>query len=738
MSEPTSAPPAPAEGPYDGRRGTLLLADARTATERRLVREWADRHHPGAPILALDDRKLMLAMRDGDPLVVPVRAVWLPPERDGDREVRPADLLLLAGPRRPLTRLQAQIARRSPDRVRVVDGAPARLSELRAAFAAEQGGDDATFAAFVRRRATVACDRAERVLVGDRYKVPRLVAEQLCASKPFRERVRDLADELGRPFEEVLEDAESCLNELVTVQSPLAIDVFRMVMRPMHGRAWSLDVDVESLERLREVNRRHALVFLPTHRSYVDPLVLADVLHEHDFPRNHMIGGDNMSFWPIGPLGKRAGVIFIRRSFGADRVYKLAVREYLGHLVAKRFNLEWYFEGGRTRTGKLRPPKLGLLHYLAAAIEDGRAEDVVLVPTSIVYDRQSEVAAMAAEQTGAGKRSEGLRWMAEYIRAQSRNVGSARVSFGESFSLREALAEAEGELRLDKVAFRVADGINRVTPVTSTSLVTLALLGWRDRALTLGQVARLCAPLVEYLEARRAPVADFGVRAALDTLVEAGVCSVYTAGTEPVWSIALDGHHVAAFYRNAGLHHFVKRAIVELAVLHAAEQEAEDPVDAAWEECLRLRDLLKFEFFFADKQRFREELLDELDLLYPGWREGGDAATLLAATRPLIAHRALRSFFDAQLVVADRLAQGRDPGAEATMQECLDVGRQLVLQGRLHGMEAVSKELFGAALGLYANRGVDAAEWRAEVEDVIRRLVRLHELDRATLEEALV
>ena len=144
-------------------------------------------------------------------------------------------------------------------------------------------------------------------------------------------------------------------------------------------------------------------MFLPSHRSYSDPLVLADVLDSADFPRNHVLGGNNMSFWPIGPLGKRAGLIFIRRSFGDDQVYKLAVREYFGHLVAKRFNLEWYIEGGRTRTGKLRPPRYGLLHYLVRALEGGHGQDVTLVPVSITYDQLQEV---ARDGRRAGRRHE--------------------------------------------------------------------------------------------------------------------------------------------------------------------------------------------------------------------------------------------------------------------------------------------------------------------------------------------
>jgi len=107
---------------------------------------------------------------------------------------------------------------------------------------------------------------------------------------------------------------------------------------------------------LRELNTLHPLIFLPSHRSYADTLVLAGVLARHDFPRNHVMGGSNLSFWPVAPLARRAGMVFIRRSFGDDEIYKAVVQEYFGYLLSKRFNLEWYFEGGRSRTGKLPPP----------------------------------------------------------------------------------------------------------------------------------------------------------------------------------------------------------------------------------------------------------------------------------------------------------------------------------------------------------------------------------------------
>jgi glycerol-3-phosphate O-acyltransferase len=763
-----------------GAERVVVLMDARTSTERRLIGEWARLVHPSAELIASGDPALQARLAaDDDASVLPVRVTWLPREREGARSVRAADLLALMNPHRPWAPVQAQIARRDSERARVTAGEPASCGELRSRFQREVGAGRSAnaFAAFVSRQAMLALERAERAVIGDRYKVPRLVAEQIAESADFRARLGALADSVERPPEEVLSEAVDDLHELAAVQSRLAIDVFRTVMGPLHKHAWTVDVDTSGLEELRELGRRYALVFLPSHRSYADPLVLAQALDAHEFPRNHVVGGGNMSFWPIGPLGKRAGLVFIRRSFGDDPVYKFAVREYFGYLVAKRFNLEWYIEGGRSRTGKLRPPRYGLLRYLVAALDDGRADNVYLVPTSITYEQLEEVGAMAAEQSGTRKQAEGLRWLAAYAKAQRRNVGSARVRFGEPISLRDALDVAgPGPAQLEKVAFTVCDGINRVTPVTASSLVTFALLGVRDRALTLEQVARVTAPLLEYFERRgiAGPLSELarpgGVRRALDALVRADVVSCYSEGTEPVWSINPGRHHIAAFYRNGAVHHLVNRAIVELAIIglpdvaHARAVEGtesataasgEDLVEAAAEDALRLRDLLKFEFFFADKARFRAQLADELDLLDPRWREHVEtveAATgLLARAGTLVAHRALRSFFDAQLVVARRLV-AREPReaieSQRFIRECLGVGRQMLLQGELHGPESVSAELYSSALKLAANRDlvdpgresvrVAREQFLAEISSTNARVAHVGELEATKVEEVIL
>ncbi len=729
--------------------GPVVLVDAQSEVERGLVAEWLRAHEISGDLLLIDAKALarpLAGLADDVPLT-PVRVVWLPREREGHRRVRWSDVVSLdAGSltRRAPAPVQARILRRAPDRAQVVAGAPATVGDLRHRYGRPVSGVHAGFAEFVARQATLALERAERGLLGDHYKVPRLIAEAIEDSPEYRREVAELAARLELPEAEVARRAAADLAGLVASMSPLAVDLLTGALRPLHSRAWNVQVDDAGLARLRELNRSHPLVFLPSHRSYADPLLLADVLADRGFPRNHVLGGDNLRFWPVGPLARRAGVVFIRRSFGDDEVYKLAVRQYFGYLLAKRFNLEWYMEGGRSRTGKLRPPRYGLLANVAEAIEQGRVDDVYLAPVSITYDQLREVSAMAAEQVGVPKKGEGVAWLARYARAQLAPLGSAYVRFAEPISLRNALAgEPDRRRALQKVAFEVCVAINRVTPVVATALVTLALLGVRDRALTLAQLREVLGPVRGYLEERGQVEAvgplstDAGLRRVLGALAQSKVVTIYAGGEEPVYAIERGQHLVAAFYRNSAIHHFVDRAIAELVLL----AEPEDRWDAA----LALRDLLKFEFFFPDRATHRAQLTAELARMGANW-DTPDGVDVLADAQFLIAHLVLRSFVDAQLVVALRLAarNPRTPVVEKEFfDECAAVGQQMLLQGRLHGPESLSRELFASALKLAANRDlVDAGraelgkrreEFAAQLERVVGDVRRIDELAETSL-----
>jgi glycerol-3-phosphate O-acyltransferase len=752
MGGPRSAQPATGNRAAGG-EALVLLAGPASAAERALVARWLrDGHLSPSVVLPLDGPDLARSLDRAVPetVVTAVRVAWLPRERGGERRVRWSDVLSQVNPRRPPAFWQYRIMRREPDRARML----AAESTAVAALPCRWGGTG-SFAHFVSRQARLALDRSERALLGYRYKVPKEVTEAIADSPHFRAEVARLAAQLGLTEQEAMGRAEADLDSLVASMSPIAVDLLSSTLRPLHAHAWDVQVDTAGLERWRALNREHALVFLPSHRSYADPLLLADILAEHDFPRNHVLGGDNLRFWPIAPLARRAGIVFIRRSFGEDEIYKLALREYLGFLLAKRFNLEWYMEGGRSRTGKLRPPRYGLLGYVAEAVARGHAEDACLVPVAITYDQLREVSAMAAEQAGAAKKAEGLGWLAAYARGQLARIGAVHVRFAEPISLRAALPPGgpDGDkdawrLALQKVAFEVAVRINRVTPVTATALVTLALLGVRDRALTLGQVRGVLEPLRGYLAERGLPhsreILDTGagVQRVLGALSQQNVVTVYAGGEEPVYAIERGQHLVAAFYRNSAIHHFVDRAVAELVMLSAP--------GGRWDEAMRLRDQLKFEFFFPDKTAYRAVLQAELDRLDPGWETVADGRAVLERSDLLVANRVLRSFLDAQLVVAERLA-ARTPDQPFVerefLGECGGVGQQMLLQGRLHGPESLSRELFASAVKLAENLdllgpgGDDLAQRRrafaGRLHDDVARLIVIDEIDAAGRREAI-
>jgi glycerol-3-phosphate O-acyltransferase len=391
--DPHAAPeqrPGQSQWPAPPDAKAIVLAFASAPAERAALDDWLERNAPKAgtkiEILREPDARLeqALAEADGDRWLVPVRVAWLPPERNGERAATLHDLLSLTNPRRPGARSQARILRDEPDRCRVVAAEPATLKDLKSRHARQRV--DEGLAAFVGRQAVLALERAERILVGVQYKVPKLVVEEIEASADFRARIAVLAEQLARPVSDVALEASGYLHEMVASHSRMAIDAWGQFGRWL-SRAYKVEVDQDSVENLRRVSERYPLAFLPSHRSYLDPLVLRSALYDYGFAPNHVLGGLNVGFWPIGPVARRSGVVFIRRSVRDQPVYKLVLRSYIGYLIRKRFNVEWYIEGGRTRTGKLRPPRYGILNYLVQAYRDGGVDDVLLVPTSIVYDQ---------------------------------------------------------------------------------------------------------------------------------------------------------------------------------------------------------------------------------------------------------------------------------------------------------------------------------------------------------------
>ncbi len=582
---------------------------------------------------------------------------------------------------------------------------------------------------------------------------------QLLDASWYEERLQKLAAELGRDPESVRAEAAGYLREMAASFDERAVEAWRGFSRWLM-RAYDVLVDEDQIAALRKLDRKATLAFAFSHRSYLDGTLLPEVIGTNRLTSALTFGGSNLNFFPMGAWAKHTGTIFIRRQTKDIPVYRFALRAYTAQLVQNHANLTWSIEGGRTRTGKLRPPVFGILRYIADAVDEIDGPEVYLVPTSIVYDQLHEVEAMTTEAYGGVKRPEDLRFLVRLARQQGERLGRAYLDFGEPLPLRKRLEELRAldtstsgtGTEIERIALDVEHRINRATPVTPTAVVNLALLG-ADRWLSIGEVLATVRPLASYIAARNWAVAGAAdltnrstIRWTLHQLVDSGVVEVYDAGTEAVWGICEDQHLVAAFYRNTAIHILVDRAVAETALLAATEisETAETSGDGSVlpttvrDEALRLRELLKFEFLFSARAQFEKDLADEVRLI--GHVEdttksvaAADVRGLLESADLLLAHLVLRPFLDAYHIVADRLAsyeyESFDEGT--FLQECLQVGKQWELQRRIASAESRSMELFKTALRLARHRELidrfddpDIAERRREFADEIATAIR--------------
>ncbi len=737
----------------------LVLVSVSSPVEADLVAGWLDQKRARRPetkieVVRLPARNSPPAALPGlverlgsgeDRSVVPVRVVWLPPS-GGGRLSKAAGLLPGWNPYHPGDRQQRRILRSAPRRARVVAGESAKISELHQKWRDATGSDDPRdFAEFVTRRAILALERVTYQLLGPKYKSPRLVKPEMLASARFRAGLEEI------PGASV-EKAGKILDEMATGWSRVSVDVSAALNRLLvRGFDPQFDYDHYQVAAMRAALQAHPAVMLWSHRSNLDSSVLTVALAENGLPKTHVFGGINMAFGLMGPLMRRSGVIFIRRNIGDDPLYKYVLKEYVAYLVEKRFSLSWSIEGTRSRTGKMLPPKLGLMSYVTDAYLDGRADDILLQPISISFDQLHEVAEYAAYARGDEKRPEGLGWLYNYIKAQGeRNYGKIYVRFPEAVSMRQYLVVPGGlildhpaakQLALQKMSFEVAWRILRSTPVNATGLVSALLLTVHGLALTLDQLHHTLQDSLDYLERKRSPMSASalrlrspeGVRAAVDALSNRHPVTRVDGGREPVWRIASEDEHTASFYRNSLIHAFLETSIVELALAHSGHADG-DRLAAFWAQVMRLRDLLKFDFYFADSSAFKANIAEEM-AWHGNWEShvaagGDDTDKILCAKRPLMSGAMLRVFFESYEIVADVL---RDAPADIDEKEltrlALGLGRQYVAQGRVRSSEPVSTLLFATARQVVADQhllrsAADLAKRRVAFRNELRGVLR--------------
>ena len=758
--------------PRDESKSVLFVLDAAHRIEQQHLEAWLERERTKCDFQGNVERAIvpiadspdhipaenLLGVLDlpDDTLLVPLRIVWLKGLDVKSTTPRFRDLLF-GNPRHPGPMKARRILKTHPRRAKCISGAPATLGELRLRLERRLGAqpDRNQLADFLASQASIALDIAERRLRGTRYKVPRHVAENLRSSRAFITAVADLAKQTGRPVSDLQSEADEIFNELISVPKPFWLDVSYLLNRFISTQGYDneIAVDQASLQRVRQFSKQHPTAFLCTHKTHVDFPALNKVLFDHDFPALHTMGGVNMAFTGIGFLARRAGVIFIRRSFQDNVLYKLILQQYIAYLMDKHFPLSWAFEGTRSRVGKLMPPKYGILKYVIEAAHANDQRKLHIIPVAMNYDLISDVRDYAREQSGVKKRPESLGWFIGYLKSLRRPMGKIYMNFGEPIVLEEVPSD-EDQLALSKLAFQVGVEANRVTPVTLASLATMVLLGSAPRALTRDELTRQIGRLVLWVQARNIKITrhfkvenEAELTALAQVLIDNRLVTRYDDGPEDVFAIAPKQQAVASYYRNSTIHHFVTKAIAELAFAGISADDVE-PLQTFWQEVDRLRDLFKFEFFYAPKEEFHSEVRREIRHYEADWEsklecDADFARRLLRKFRPLVAHATLTQFVEAYYVVADVAAvTPHDVALDASdcLRRCFSYGRQAYLQRRIGSEASIGKLLFQNGYKWIENRGLAKAggseltDRRVQTSQGLRELtLRLHKIQAIAL-----
>jgi putative phosphoserine phosphatase/1-acylglycerol-3-phosphate O-acyltransferase len=510
-------------------------------------------------------------------------------------------------------------------------------------------------------------------------------------------------------------EAETYLQELFAEHDPSVNFGFIEIFQYLIGQGFdkNIDTDTAELKALSRLMRRHPVAFVLTHKSYIDLVVLMIVLARHGLPLPFLFAGINLDMPGVGKIVRNNGVIFIRRSFKDNIIYKAALRYYISWLLKQQSHFMWAIEGTRSRTGKLVWPQMGILKYIAEAEQDIR-QQVKYVPVSIVYDLIPDVDDMTTETRGKKKKPETVKWMINYLRKMSsEKLGKISLRIGEPADMFERGddllnlpkdAEVLTDSTISRLAFRLIHKINKITPVTTVSLICNALLS--KFSLTKRGVESNVSDLMRIIENhkidalvdRGMPIGE-SVQRALNLLVQAGIVKFQGDGLHTKYTVNRDKYLQATYYANMSVHHLVHRSFIELALLKIIDSKSGQSQIDFWKEIMSLRDFFKFEFFYSEKDKFSSEIESELKYMLGEkvtneiFNKKTNVTSILRTQNLLVAPVILSNYLEAYKVVAEGMLIW-DPTVDfeeqAFVEYCLFLGEEMHWLGQIKRVEAVS------------------------------------------------
>ncbi|CAO1634993.1 unnamed protein product [Sympodiomycopsis kandeliae] len=402
-----------------------------------------------------------------------------------------------------------------------------------------------------------------------------------------------------------------------------------------------IHINVPQVLELRRVaqlaaSRRQSIIFLPCHKSHIDYLTVSFLLFRVGLSLPAIVAGENLDLPVLGNVLRGGGAFFIRRTFSGDQLYPVVIREYIEHLLSQGRNMECFIEGTRSRTGKLLPPKLGILKYILEALQTGRTDDVWICPVSLQYDSVIESETYVSELLGKPKEQESLLGLLSGSSSlMSLKLGRIDVRFQQPWSLKDFIGEQHerrknqvvnvgGEpdqldfnsnnehktLLLKALGYRVLADINKASVVMPAALVGTVLLTLRGRGVGRAALERKVEWLRSAIVAKGYQVADFGQMSTSEVVERAlGLMRpLIDIETDVMEETILPAKRFElSFYRNQVIHVFVNESLLCAALYTRVKQGGTAPMQSMsmtslLQECAFISGILRNEFVYGTEE----------------------------------------------------------------------------------------------------------------------------------------
>ena len=542
------------------------------------------------------------------------------------------------------------------------------------------------------------------------------------------------------PLQKVQKEASDFLDEIAADYNVIFIKLASALL------AWFLNamfdgvtVNEDGLKRVKSMAQKGPVIFIPCHKSHIDYLILSHLLYNSNMPCPHIAAGKNLSFWPMGPLFRRGGAFFIRRTFKGAVLYSKVFSEYIHNLLSEGFNIEFFIEGGRSRTGKMILPKLGLLSILLNAYRNGACEDLIFSPIFIGYDRVLEESSYLYEIEGKEKQPENFRQVIKARKFLKKRYGRIYIQFHDPISFKDILRQygtpiedmppKEFNILCRNLGHRIINSINAVSVVTPHALVAAAALNCGKKSFSFDHLLSHVETYMNYLLSQQVKLTDTllmdevnTIEHVLDSYVQRKFIDKASENPDALLTASLfkineNKRPNLEYYKNNCISFFVPAAITAIAILvkDAFQFSASDLHD----DYKFLQYFFKYEFAYdVDKtpeyfvRKNLKAFIDDAVLMPHPKLPDTYNLTSSGFRKLLLFSRFLKPYFESYWIVLNFLMQHSQNSTKPKerLKKIEAIGNRMYKKKEIERMESLSVINYNNGIEFFAYNGVKGSD----------------------------